>query len=319
MSWRKWLFAVGLSIGLVIFLRQIWVSYEAIQQHEFSLVRPTYLLAALGASLLMYLLQMLAWMMIMRHLGVSLSLRQTVQGYCLSFLPRYIPGSVWGYLGRSQWLEQSHSVDYVVSMVGSILEALALVLTGLLMTGTYFCARSVGSEQIVLTLAGAALLGGTLLIVPRVVMQIGRRVYRGRLSSQLSNGCRLGAWSSAIALYLALWIAFGSSILFLGNAILVDPTDDLLAAISASSLSWLLGFIVVIVPTGLGIRELALATLLSSYGGFLPWQAEVVAVTSRFAIILAELVWLLIGLGLYAHKWRRDRAHRVASTPFSEE
>ncbi len=92
--------------------------------------------------------------------------------------------------------------------------------------------------------------------------------------------------------------------LFAGNALLPDPANDLPTAIFVAGLSWVLGFVIVFVPAGLGIRELAISTLLTAYGALLPWQADLVAVLSRFGLIVAELAWLLVGLALFARSRR---------------
>lgn len=305
-SVRKRIFTIGLGIGLILFIRQIWVSYAAIQLHDFHLIRPSFLLAALGASLAMYLLLMVAWMMIMRHLGIHLSLRHTLEGYCLSFLPRYIPGTVWGYLGRSQWLQQAHGVGYTVSVMGSILEVVASVLTSLLVAGMYLCTRSTGSVLVVLMLACTSLLVLTLFVVPTAAVQIAGRLYEDEPAFQPGQKRTRRSWAAAITFYLAFWSAYGASVLYASSAIMILPPGDWATCTFAASLAWLLGFLVIFVPTGLGIRELALSTLLVTYANFIPWQADVLAVLSRFLIILAELAWSVVGLGLYTLHWRNN-------------
>jgi uncharacterized membrane protein YbhN (UPF0104 family) len=308
-----------LGVGLLLFLRQVWVSYEEIQQQDFGVIQPPLLLAALGAGLFVYLLQMLAWAAIMRYLGVALGPRQTLQGFYLSFLPRYIPGTVWGYWSRSEWLEQAFGVPYSVSVMGSVLEALGLLLTGLFLVGVYFCTQTAGSVQLLLAAASAGLFVLTWLIVPGLAMRANRRI-RGECSARSRSGRGpSAAWSGAILLHLLLWLAFGASVLFVAKSIAVIPSFDLLSSTFAASLSWIVGFLVIIVPTGLGVRELTLSALLSSYAGFSPWQANVVAVVSRLAIVLAELAWLLVGLLLIGHSKRNANVRRVSSSAPEEE
>jgi len=303
MHWRRVLFPIGLSLGLLLFLRQLWAGYKAVQHYKLGLSQPAYLLAALALSLLFYALQMSAWVMIMRYLGHPLGLRQTLQGYLLSFLPRYIPGSLWGYWSRSHWLEQYCGIDYTVSILGSVLEASALILTALSVAAAYFCTSSIGVRRFVSAGACAGLLCLTWLILPKLAIRVGyslaKRSGMERPQSRFREGNPISPWLAAVALYMALWMTYGSSILLTGNALLPTPWGDLLQTTFASSLSWLLGFAVIIVPTGIGIRELTLSALLSMHSNLLPWQANLVAVTSRFEIILAELGWLMVGLGLY--------------------
>ena len=300
MSWRRLLFSVSLSVGLLLFLRQAWATYEEVQRHDFRFFQPLYLLAALAMSLLIYGLQMLAWTMIMRYLGFSPSLRQTLEGYFLSFLPRYVPGSVWGYWSRSEWLERCCGVGYATSIFGSILEAWTLILTALSMAGTYLCTRSAGARRFALGAACAGLLSLACLVTPVLVTRLSKE----RLHFD-SKGHALHAWLAAVALHMALWVAYGTSILLIGKAVAPTPSVGLLQATFSTGLSWLAGFVVIIVPTGIGVRELALSTLLPVHSNLLPWQANLVAIMSRFEIILAELAWLMIGLGIYiCRRWR---------------
>jgi hypothetical protein len=316
MSWRKRFFILGLVIGLVLFGRQVWISYQAIQLHRISFVRPLYLPAALGTTVLVYLLQMLAWRMIMRHLGVYLPLRDTVQGFYLSFLPRYIPGTIWGYWTRSQWLEQSYAVSYAVSGTGSALEALALVSTGLFVAGTYLSTQTSSYVQIALISASTSLLALTCFAVPRLTTLIARRFYKEQLFPLPSKRAWFGPWVAALILDILLWGMFGTSLLFIGSSLSSGSLYNLPVTVFASSLSWVVGFVVVFVPTGLGVRELTLSTLLASYANSPPWQADLVAVLSRFGLILAEMGWLLVGLVFYTRVWRRMFNLRERFPPF---
>jgi hypothetical protein len=106
-------------------------------------------------------------------------------------------------------------------------------------------------------------------------------------------------------LCIILWVLHGGSIYFVSQAVLFPPLVDLPGAVFVMSAAWLIGFIAIAVPAGIGVRELTLATLLSSQFGLLPWQAGLVAVASRLVVILAEVEWLLVGLALHVYvRWK---------------
>lgn len=297
-SWRRYLFAVGMAFGVFLFARQLWSGYRALRQQEFVQLQPGYLLAALILSLLVLILQMLAWLMIMRYLGASIDVRRALGGYFLSFVPRYIPGSVWGYWSRSHWLEDSLEIDYTTSVLGSILEALALVLTALTVAGVHLSTRSSGTMRLLLALGSVCALGFTWLAVPKVVMLVSRRLGVAKsplLSRQVSP---FRAWSAALGLCTMLWLTYGGSVLLVGIALLPRSSTQWLASTSASALSWTLGFVAVFVPSGLGVREASLSVLLPVYTDFASWQADLIGVICRFEILLAELMLLIVGLAL---------------------
>lgn len=318
--WRKILFYVGLGVGLLIFLRQVQASYEAIQRQEFLVFRPAWLLASLGLSLLTNFLQVLAWTMIMRYLVVPISLRQALRGYLLSFLPRYIPGGVWGYWSRSQWLKQFCGIDYATSVLGSVLEALTLITTALSVAGIYLYTCLTGLRRFVPAVTSVCLFFLTWLMVPRLVAQftklIGPRFARqfGNmevLQSSPGKNRALRAWFVALLFYMALWVTYGGSILLIGDAVLSTPLRNLLGTMFSISVSWLSGFVIIFVPAGIGIREFTLSALLTSCLGLLPWQGGLVAVVSRFEAILSESIWLVVGTGIhvfYRHRGSEDCA-----------
>jgi hypothetical protein len=68
------------------------------------------------------------------------------------------------------------------------------------------------------------------------------------------------------------------------------------AATSAGSLAWAIGFLIIFVPAGLGVREWSLGTLLVQFAALSPGQATLLAVVSRVGMIAAEVLVLLVGL-----------------------
>ncbi len=313
MPWRKSLFPLGLTLGFLLFLQQVWMIYTAIRQEGLHFSQPIYLLLALSFSTGAYFLQMLAWNMIMQYMGIHSGLRQTLKGYFLSFLPRYIPGSVWGYWSRSHWLKQSYGVEYTNSTFASVLEALGLSLTALTAVGAYFSASLEGFSQLALGFVSMGVLILTWLAVPRVTLALGRRLHKGRspLSHEWSQ-TSFRAWSIAITLYLVLWVLHGSSVFFASRAVLSIPPTNLLGIIAITTLSWLGGFAAVIVPAGIGVRELTLSALLTTHANLIPWQASLIAIVFRLVLILSEVEWLMVGLGLHIHNWWKDHSqHEV--------
>ena len=111
---------------------QGWTAFRAAGA---CLVRPGYLFVGVGIYTGGYGILMAAWGAIMASQGVVLRPAAIVQGYLLSFLPRYIPGSVWGYLSRNEWLARYHGVGYGVATLTSFMEAGLLLLTAVTFAG----------------------------------------------------------------------------------------------------------------------------------------------------------------------------------------
>ena len=106
-SLRSRLYWLGLGIGLFFFVGQILRGYQVFSTLTLDVSLLVRLSAAVLAGLVALGLQMAAWRYLMQDLGIKLTWRSIIGGYMLSFLPRYVPGSVWGYLSRSEWLKTS--------------------------------------------------------------------------------------------------------------------------------------------------------------------------------------------------------------------
>jgi hypothetical protein len=306
-TWRKALYRVGLGLGLLLFARHLVAGVTAVRGLDLRAVRPAYLVASIASSVLASFLQMCAWTMVMRYLAAPVRLHEALQGYTLSFLPRYIPGTVWGYFSRGQWLENLHGVHHAVTLLGSVLEAVALVLTAMTMSVVYFAIDGVGVQQAVLVAVAASLLSSCLWVVPALIKPIwrvamlltgNRRVRPVRFPALSRQRTNQWSWFGAVGLYLLFWGTQGVSAWSIGRALAIPSLSDLTASVFVASSSWLAGFLCVAVPAGIGVRELTLTSLLVHRFSVPDWQGSLVAVLSRLWAVVSELIWLGAGVGM---------------------
>jgi len=296
---RQALYRAGLIIGGLLFFYQVWGGLQAISGNDLHVLTVAPLLAGWAIICLAFALQMLAWSCLMRGLGYWLSWRSVASGYMLSFLPRYIPGTVWGYVSRSEWLYRSCGVSYSASNAGSILEVMVSVSTGGVVILVRFLAEA--GEPL------RMLLAFTVLTLPflvwwAVTQSVQRfssvRLVQRAVDTRLLSEIPLVYWLGASAIYIGIWVCYGALIGFVLQAFSLEQPFGLIGSMFAFSASWLIGFAILFVPTGLGIREIMLSTILTAEVGIAPGIAVVASVMSRFAILLAEVLWLLVGIAI---------------------
>lgn len=320
-QWRQILFVLGLCVGLALLFVQAWRSYEAFQRHGLTPSSGFISLGiALALNLAIQLIQMLAWLQIMQYLGYSLPLTRVLGGYMVSFLPRYIPGSVWGYLGRSEWLASTYRIDYTTSITGSALEGLGLIATGLSFAGFYLSRYFTGLPRTASVIGVAVLFYSVALLLPKLAIYVIERTsnktspakLRDRHLLALSQARPSLSWLTALVLYLILWGIYGIVILMIGNTVTAISISKWFELTTSFSLSWIAGFISPFVPTGIGIREFALASLLTRLAGVFPWQGSWIAVVSRLIAILSESIWVIAGLLIQVNTRQssHDRANK---------
>jgi glycosyltransferase 2 family protein len=292
--WRRRLYYVGMALGLVLFLWQLVSAIVTLRQREVPLVAPGWLAAALGLVVAGYLLQLGAWLLVMRFLRNGLTFNNSFAGYYLSFLPRYIPGTVWGYLGRSEWLSRRHGITYRRSSIGSLLEAGSFVATALLI------------GALVYLVAPWQLLSAAML----VVAGISAWPLLARAAKVAVSGSQWLLIPAAYLAYFCYWLLQGLSLGAICRALGVGQGVDLLHLVAASAVGWSAGFLILFVPAGFGVRELSLTYLLTTQSGMAPADANLVAVLSRASMIVAELLMLATAM-----VWRNRAATQPVTGP----
>jgi hypothetical protein len=314
-GWRRLLYIIGIALGLCLLVQQAWQGYWALQQAQTCVVRPSFLLVMLALYVLAYFVQLTAWALIMRSLHAPLAAEAVVEGYALSFLPRYIPGSVWGYLSRNEWLFQNYQVPYGVSNTASLIEAAMLLISAVMLGTLYWLPSGLTMLDWLPTIRHSPIVTGGIIVVgvvaSRLVWQMTPRLTARFAPKQMqcnasgdparSRGIRM--WIATTLLYLVFWLVQGGALLTIAHALCGGLTLGLFAVTAATGLAWAIGFLIVFVPAGLGIREWTLGTLLVAFAALQPGQATLIAVVSRFGMIVSELLVLLIGLQAKVKRW----------------
>lgn len=189
--------------------------------------------------------------------------------YGLSLLPRYVPGLVWGYVGRIALCERA-GVRRRVAM-GSIIAEVGLI---------------VGAGAIVAMVGRLTWRWVLLPCVPGVVLLLGavssRYLHRRRWVSRFK---RIGTWYGLLLAYIAFWLLYGLSSWFAVLSVAPDTRSALLPRVMVSTvLAWFAGFVAIVVPGGLGVRE----------GVFVATLTPILGPTNG---LLVPLVMRLIALG----------------------
>ena len=308
---RKILYFVCLGAGALILILQAANGYRAQTARGLPITSPQLLFGALVFTGLATGAQMLAWRTLMQGLGVSLGKREVLRGYMLSFLPRYIPGSVWGYLGRNEWLFQEYAVSYAASNLGSILEILASVTGVFVVVGLNWASARLSVRWPVLLIA-LPLLPAAIWVIMRRGFEwpLVKRLLSRFMTSGLFSGVSLQRWLAGVGLFVVHWLLNGVALGMTVGALsqqLVIPLDITLRFASAYSLAWFIGFIIIFAPAGLGFRELALSAILAADFATPPGNASAVAVLFRLVIIFTEVSWVAIALLLRGLKDAQTR------------
>lgn len=258
---------------------------------------PLTVLAALVAAFAYVVATMASWRAVLTDLGSNVPLGSAARMFFLSQLGKYLPGGVWNLVAAAE-IGADLKIPRRRSVTVMAVALLVTIVTGLLLAVVALLA---GPEEVRDTYWAAALslpALGVLLLPPVVNRLLGfvlRLAGRPPLEHPLSSAgvARASGWA------LAAWLLAGLQIWLLATALGADATLATAAlAVGAYALAWTVGFLVVVVPAGVGVREAVLGIVLADH--LSAGAVVVVVIASRVLMTVAD-----VGLGVVAARARR--------------
>ncbi len=304
--WRKWLYWFGMALGASFFFYQIFQGIKSLTQQKIIFGQPYWIIPAFFLAILVTRLQMLAWQMLMTGLQAHLAWGDVLQGYVLSFIPRYIPGTVWGYITRGEWLNKSFAIPFGVTNLGSVLEMVFILIANLTWIASGYISTLWLKFAILIAPLCLAWVVWTITqwLAPKPVFLIAF----GKEAEAAVRSFSLPRWLALTMLMIIFWGLQGLSFQMVIWSFL--PTGQSLAwslteywtATSSYNLAWFIGFIVLFVPAGLGLRETFLSRLIQEKLSQPAGTASVIAIAFRLVLAFGELIWALVALII--NRWR---------------
>jgi hypothetical protein len=234
----------------------------------------------------------LGWRAVLADCGGRLPLAGGVRVFFLSQLGKYLPGSIWPAVAQME-LGRDYKVPRRVSAAAVTVFMLLVLGTGLLVA--VLSLPLLGPAALhrywwavaLLPVAVAALYPP---VLNRLVAFALRLLRRAPMPSPLSLAgmARAAGWS------LTTWGLWGVHIWILAVGVGAGGPGLIWRATGAFAAAWSLGFLLVLVPAGVVVREAALIVLLRP--GMTVGQATVVALVSRLLLSLGDLGWGLVAL-----------------------
>ena len=227
------------------------------------------------------------WGRMVRDLGgPAVPSRDAIRIYMVANLGRYLPGKLWqiaglAYLARDRGV--TAPIATAAAVVGQAVSLAGAMLIGLIALG----AAGPDLARWAPLAAVATLAVGVVVTVPTIFRPLLRLLLRfvpGETPEEIPIGASEGIrW---LALFTLNWAGYALAFSFLvrglslpGNPLEVGP---------AFAASYVLGYLVLFAPAGLGIREASMVAFLSPIMG--PSGAALAALTSRVWTTVVEVV-----------------------------
>ena len=284
---KIWLFILVLAVVSYFIVRSIWGQWGVIRAHPW---RPQLGWLAGSAAVMWFdfLLIIQLWRILLFAVtGKRLRFGAAFRITALSNLGKYIPGKIWSVMGMV-YLLCREGYPAPAALASTILHQAFTIIAG-----AAFIIGVLGNELIRGALTVPVILVCALCIAilyPPIFSRLLnwglRLVRREQVSVQLPFSKAVGLFGA----YVAAWVVYGASFWCLLKGVGIQPTA-FWGTIAAFGGAYLLGFLALFAPGGLGVREGILAMLLAPQ--LSPGLAAFVAVISRFWMTILELTQLL--------------------------
>jgi len=287
---RRWWRAAQWTLGLVVVgfaFRALLRNWDELRAQPVGIaLHPALLVASAILVWCMYAVLVWAWRAMLLSWGQRLGGWPAARIWTVSSLGKYLPGKVWAVAGMAVMAQQAGVAPWAATGSAIILQALA-VGTGAAVVGVTGSvaleAAHPGARAALALLVGLSCAGVALLLWPPFM---GRLLRLAGIRTD-TPAPRVGGVLVGIVANAAAWTGYGAALWLLARGLLPNAPLDLASAIAVFTASYLAGFLALLAPGGLGVREGLFILMLQSSLGLA--AATVLALASRVLLTLTEL------------------------------
>ncbi|HJR15581.1 MAG TPA: hypothetical protein VJ808_01910 [Gemmatimonadales bacterium] len=286
--WRILQFAIGaLLVGIAV--RSIVANWQSLQAQSIEWqLSPVPIVSSVLIVFASYAVLIEAWRRVVVSMGERLAFAVAARIWFLASLGKYVPGKVWALAGAAV-LAQRAGVDPAVAVAGAlVLQVLALTSGAAVVALTArdtFQSLGQGAEPIAIAVLLACLFGVVGLTSQRLLDRINRIIPR---SWPTLRAIRPGVVAAAFVANVVAWFGYGLAVLLLARGLLPELGLNLSQLVGVFTCSYLVGFLALFAPGGLGPRESVFLLMLAGDIGLKP--AAALALASRLLLTGTEVL-----------------------------
>ncbi|MFN2564275.1 MAG: lysylphosphatidylglycerol synthase domain-containing protein [Gemmatimonadaceae bacterium] len=295
----------------------IWFAYRALRGSWDELRRQPlpadigwgWAAASAATFLLAYLVLIQTWRAILTSWDTGLPFLAAARIWMVSNLGRYVPGKVW-QIAAMGVLAQRAGVSPLAASGSAVLGTAVNIAAGfLIVMATGWRLLAVPHAGAPAVAAGIVLAVAVALIaVPWVAPGAVRVAERAAGTSLTLKMPPRRAVMYAVVGNIIAWIFYGIAFQLLARAIWGSAGGGLSAYVAVYTLSYLVGYLVLPAPAGVGFREASMITLMPAAGLATAAQSAVLAIASRLLLTVLDIAPGLAFLG-------RDTIRRCSRAP----
>lgn len=263
------------------------------------------LLIAFCILVLFYVVHTKIWVVILSNLNTTLFFREAFKILMYSLMGKYIPGKVWAIGGRI-YLSKKEDVSTYITMTSVIMETGLNILSGIIIfiIGLYFEKNSVSFDFKFLWIFTVLLI---IFLEPHIFFWSINYALSKLNMDPVSSGLSYMQILLILGYYIVSWLILGLGFFFLTNSVVSVEFSKILFLTGAFAIADIVGFLVLVIPAGIGVKEGVLSFILIS---IIPASGAVaVALLARLWLIVVEGVLVLF---IYLTEIYRKKAPNIS-------
>lgn len=289
-------FLIGWPISLVsiFFLLNIIVPNSPMFFSKIRGINLPVILLSVFSFQFYFFLRGILWQKILKHKGYNLPIKKVLFLWSFSELKRYAPGNIWSFLGRLVYFNRLgiKKKDIFHSLfIESLIIVVSSALVSLLSLRFIFYIFH-GSEKDIFIQPFIFLI----VIFLFILFIFNKKIFKRFI---VSNFNPLSNFYLVSISFLSLFF-FGLGTYFAASSIFFLDPKYFLGYIGFFVLALLVGYISIITPMGLGVREGVISVVLSRI--FSVSEAAFISIFARIIFIISEIIFIFISWVFYQTK-----------------
>ena len=248
----------------------------------------------------------MAWFVLIQSETASVRFIESNYMLAKGNLGKYIPGRIWQFVGRLYFFSHMGVSKGKIVMIAILEQYLLLVSAFVVFAICYLASPGLFGNFYVPYLkyiVAAGLLVGLVSLHPKNISFWTRLLAKVTHSQFVQVSFSFRSLLVVLSLYLIYWMITGLSVLFLAKGGVSIPSSFILFIAGVNAVAYVVGYLSLVTPNGLGIREGVLTYLLETI--LLEGFGAMVSIASRLMLIACEIGYFLIAFFLY--KWEERR------------
>ncbi len=290
---KKFLKLIIPMILLGFLIRTILSDWVHIEKYIFNL-NPFIILISLLVLLTVYPEAAFSWYLLIKK--DKIKMLPAIRVWIMATTSRYIPGIIWQYLGRVELAKKQLNLSRITTTISLVEEIILSLLSASFLS--IFVFNNISVQYRVTILASLVVLTLLILtshsIIKKTINFLTWLLNKKQLeiSSEVSQKKLL----TCLPFFVLNFFLNGLALLLIQFAFTHDVNFSIFNITGIFAISWLLGFIAVFAPGGLGVSDTSLAFLFNIYYGINISLASAIAISFRILLTISELLVFLIAL-----------------------